>query len=59
MNTFNGSLQLPNNTPKTFQELIQAAILNRTYPTTAAENNAIASFTSRTVSEGRIRPLAA
>ncbi len=53
MNTFNGSLLLPTGAAKTLQELVQAAIAARTYPTAQAETDAINAYNSRIV-----RPLA-
>ncbi len=54
MNTFNGSLLLPTGAAKTLQELVHAAITNRTYPTAQAETDAVKAYDSRIV-----RPLAA
>lgn len=54
---FNGSAQLPDNSPKTIQELVQAAIAARTYGTQAQEDDAVNRFGGgRTISEGFMRP---
>lgn len=56
MNQFSGSVSLPNNTPMTIGELVQAAIAARTYPTAQAETDAINRANPLIVGEGFVRP---
>lgn len=56
MISFNGSLVLPDDTPMTILEMVQAAIAARTYTTQAQEDAAVSRFAGARITEGFFSP---